>query len=63
MTDYVLRGGEIIDGSGGKRRRADLAIEGDRIAAIGAVAKAAGAREIDVSGKIVSPGLHRRAYP
>ena len=48
MTDYVLRGGEVVDGSGRARFRADIAIAGDRIAEIGAVAKSAGAREIDV---------------
>src|SRR5437667_12838996 len=57
MTDWILRGGEVIDGSGRPRRRADVAIAGDRIAEIGSVDKAAGAREIDVSGKIVAPGF------
>jgi N-acyl-D-amino-acid deacylase len=57
MTDYILRGGEVIDGSGGGRFRADVAVESDRIAAVGAVGKAAGSREIDVSGRIVAPGF------
>jgi N-acyl-D-amino-acid deacylase len=57
MTDFILRGGEVIDGSGRPRFRADVAIAGDRIAEIGAVAKTAGAREIDVSGRIVAPGF------
>jgi N-acyl-D-amino-acid deacylase len=57
MTDWILRGGEVIDGSGRTRRRADVAIAGDRIAAVGTVAKRAGAREIDVAGKIVAPGF------
>ena len=57
MTDYILRGGTVIDGTGGARRRADVAISGDRIAAVGEVAKATGAREIDVSGKIIAPGF------
>src|SRR5262250_1218298 len=57
MTDWVLRGGEVIDGSGGPRRRADVAIAGDRIAAVGLVGRAAGAREVDVSGKVVAPGF------
>ncbi len=57
MTDYILRGGEVIDGSGRARFHADVAIEGARIAEIGTVGKAAGAREIDVSGKIVAPGF------
>jgi N-acyl-D-amino-acid deacylase len=57
MTDWILRGGEVIDGSGRPRWRADVAIAGDRIAAVGVVDKVAGAREIDVSGKIVAPGF------
>ena len=57
MTDWILRGGEVIDGSGGPRRRADVAIAGDRIAAVGSVDRAEGARELDVSGKIVAPGF------
>src|SRR5712691_7273959 len=57
MTDWILRGGEVVDGGGRPRRRADLAIAGDRVAAIGVVGRAAGAREIDVAGKIVAPGF------
>src|SRR5579884_3797825 len=57
MTDTILRGGTVIDGSGAKRFRGDVAIAGDRIAAVGSVAKTAGAREIDVSGLVVAPGF------
>jgi N-acyl-D-amino-acid deacylase len=57
MSNWILRGGEVIDGSGRPRWRADVAIADDRIAAIGAVGKAAGARELDVSHKIVAPGF------
>src|SRR6266436_1942550 len=57
MADWILRGGEVVDGSGRPRRRADVAIAGDRIAAVGVVGKVAGAREIDVTGKIVAPGF------
>ena len=57
MAGFILRGGEVIDGGGGRRRPADVAIEGDRIVAVGAVGRAAGAREIDVSGRVVAPGF------
>jgi N-acyl-D-amino-acid deacylase len=57
MTDWILRSGTVIDGTGGARFRGDVAIAGDRIAAVGEVTKTAGAREIDVSGKIVAPGF------
>src|SRR5215469_3732795 len=57
MTDWILRGGEVIDGSGRPRHRADVAIAGDRISALGGVDRVAGAREVDVTGKIVAPGF------
>jgi N-acyl-D-amino-acid deacylase len=57
MTDMILRGGEIIDGTGRPRFRADVAIAGGRVAEIGTVANATGAQEIDVSGLVVAPGF------
>ena len=58
MADLILRGGTVIDGTGSPRFRGDVAIEGDRIVRrSGDVSKMAGAREIDVSGKIVAPGF------
>src|SRR5438270_12820989 len=57
MTDWILRGGGVIDGSGRPRRRADVAIAGDRIVEIGSVGRAEGAREVDVAGKVVAPGF------
>jgi N-acyl-D-amino-acid deacylase len=57
MTQYILRGGEVVDGSGSPRFRGDVAVSGDRISEVGAVGKITGAREIDVSGKIVAPGF------
>jgi len=57
MADWILRGGTVVDGTGGPRRRADVAIAGDRIAEIGNVAKTNGAREVDISGLVVAPGF------
>ena len=57
MTDLILRGGEVIDGTGRPRWRADVAIAGDRVAAVGTVDRVEAAREVDVSGKIVAPGF------
>jgi N-acyl-D-amino-acid deacylase len=57
MADYILRGGDVIDGSGRERFRADVMIKGDRIAEIGTVARTAGAHEIDVAGRVVAPGF------
>jgi N-acyl-D-amino-acid deacylase len=55
--DLLLRGGTVIDGSGAARVKADVAIRGDRIEAVGAIGAAAAARIIDVAGLIVAPGF------
>lgn len=54
--DVVLRGGTIVDGTGGPPVAGDLAIDRDRIAAIGRIS-ARGRREIDVRGLVVAPGF------
>jgi N-acyl-D-amino-acid deacylase len=54
--DVVVRGGTVYDGSGGAPFAADVAIDGDRIAAIGAVSER-GRTEIDASGLAVAPGF------
>jgi N-acyl-D-amino-acid deacylase len=55
--DLVIRGGEILDGSGGKPIRGDVAVKGDRIAYVGPHAPGRGATEIDAHGKAVAPGF------
>jgi N-acyl-D-amino-acid deacylase len=55
--DVVIRGGEILDGSGGKPVRGDVAVKGDRIAYIGPHAPGRGKTEIDATGKAVAPGF------
>jgi N-acyl-D-aspartate/D-glutamate deacylase len=52
----VIRGGTVVDGTGGERFEADVAVEAGRIAAI-ARNLAAGAEEIDARGKLVTPGF------
>jgi N-acyl-D-aspartate/D-glutamate deacylase len=54
--DVVLRNGKIVDGTGNPWFRGDLAIKGDKIAALGQVA-GKGKREIDVKGSIIAPGF------
>ena len=58
MTDYdlVIRGGQIIDGSGDAAFSGDLAVKDGVIAAIGRV-DGRGREEIDASGRIVTPGF------
>ena len=55
--DLVLRGGELIDGSGAARSRADVAVCDDRIAYIGRLHRPDAARILDISGKIICPGF------
>ncbi len=54
--DVIIRNGQVIDGTGASGRRADVAIQGDRIAAIGEVAGTA-TTTIDATGRIVTPGF------
>jgi N-acyl-D-amino-acid deacylase len=55
--DVILRGGTVYDGSGQPPVVADVALRGDRIAAIGDLAKDSAKREIDVHGMAVAPGF------
>jgi N-acyl-D-aspartate/D-glutamate deacylase len=64
--DLILRGGRVLDGSGNPWVQADVAVRGDRIVAVGALAGATAVREIDVSGLYVTPGfidVHSHAGP
>ena len=55
--DIIIRNGHIIDGTGNPWYAADVAIQGDCIAAIGNLSNATAKREIDAKGQIVSPGF------
>src|SRR6266550_2866483 len=57
--DYDIRiiNGEVIDGSGRARFRADVGIRGDAIAAIGDLSRATSAVTIDASHQVVTPGI------
>ncbi len=55
--DTILFGGSLIDGTGVAARRADIAIAGDRIAAIGDLAQAQAASRIDCTGLAIAPGF------
>ena len=54
--DVVIRGGTVYDGSGAPGFDADVAIDADRIAAIGKVAER-GRTELDAGGLAVAPGF------
>ena len=55
--DVILRGGDIYDGSGGDPYVGDVAIDGDKIVALGDIGDATAATVIDVTGLAVAPGF------
>jgi N-acyl-D-amino-acid deacylase len=55
--DVIIKDGHILDGTGSPWYAADVGIRGDRIAAIGKLDGAPGAKVIDAQGQIVSPGF------
>ena len=56
--DVLIRGGKIVDGTGNPWFEGDVAIRGDRIAALGSLgADAAARRIIDARGLVVAPGF------
>jgi N-acyl-D-amino-acid deacylase len=55
VHDLIIRGGTIVDGTGGAPFVGDVAIDGDKIVAVGKVEGPA-RREIDAAGLIVTPG-------
>jgi N-acyl-D-amino-acid deacylase len=65
MSNILIRGGEIVDGTGKKRFRGDIAIEGTTITHISNLENTIKAdRVIDAKNKMVSPGfidLHSHA--
>jgi len=59
VESIVIRGGTLIDGTGAPGRLADVAVAGGRIVAVGDDAGDAvpGARPLDASGQVVTPGF------
>jgi N-acyl-D-aspartate/D-glutamate deacylase len=55
VQDLVIAGGSVVDGTGAPARRADVAIDGDRITAVGRDV-GPGRRTIDADGLTVTPG-------
>ena len=55
--DVILKHGWVVDGSGNPRYRGDVALRGDRIAAVGFLAGAQARETLDVAGLVVSPGF------
>lgn len=55
--DLIVRGGEVIDGTGQPPRRADVGVIGDRITTIGDLSSEQAGRVIDATGLAVAPGF------
>jgi N-acyl-D-amino-acid deacylase len=55
--DLIVRGGEVLDGTGQPAQRADVGVTGDRITAIGDLSGASTGRVIDATGLVVAPGF------
>ncbi|MFZ5833981.1 MAG: N-acyl-D-amino-acid deacylase family protein [Pseudomonadota bacterium] len=56
MHDLVIRGGTIIDGTGGARFKGDVAVDNGVITSVGTVS-AKGKKELDATGLLVTPGF------
>lgn len=55
--DLILRGGEVLDGTGRPSFRADLAVTDGRISEVGSIGEAEGVTELNVAGLWVCPGI------
>ena len=56
-VDLLIRNGRVLDGSGNPDFRADIAIRGDTILALGKLGDMRAQRTIDASGLVVAPGF------
>ena len=55
--DLIIRNGTVIDGTGAPARLADVAVAGDRIAAVEPGCSGEARRVIDAAGLILAPGF------
>lgn len=55
--DLIFAGGRVVDGTGAPWFRADVAVVGDRVAAIGDLSKTGARRRVDASRLVICPGF------
>ena len=55
--DVIVRGGQVLDGTGAPAQRIDVGIIGDRITRLGDLSGESAGRIIDATGRIVAPGF------
>jgi N-acyl-D-aspartate/D-glutamate deacylase len=55
--DVLVRGGQVLDGTGAAAVRADVGIRGDRIVSVGQLGSATARRVIDATNLVVAPGF------
>src|SRR6266404_4224695 len=56
MLDTVIRGGNVVDGTGAPARRADVGIRDGKVVEVGTI-KDEAAEMIDADGLVVAPGF------
>ena len=64
--DVIIRGGTVLDGSGGPRYQGDVGVVDGRVARVGNLSADHGTVEIDATGLFVAPGfinIHSHASP
>jgi N-acyl-D-aspartate/D-glutamate deacylase len=57
MFDVIIRGGDVIDGTGAPRQRVDVGIIADRITRLGDLSNEPATRIIDSTDRVVTPGF------
>ncbi len=57
MFDFIIKNGAVVDGTGSPAQRVDIAVSGERIAAMGDLSSAQAAVTLDAKGQLVTPGF------
>ena len=55
--DWLIRGGTVVDGTGGPGRQADVGLRGDRVVAVAPALPGDAARVVEAAGCMVAPGF------